>query len=95
MLRLATLPLLLLLAASGAGDAPKAPRIQAQSYDTLQTAAPPALCSPGPCCGQQDCDCGDFRSRAAALRCFHSHPGDPHNLDADGDGRPCEELIDD
>lgn len=38
----------------------------------------------------QDRDCSDFATQAEA-RAFLS-PGDPHGLDADGDGIPCENL---
>jgi hypothetical protein len=39
-----------------------------------------------------DRDCGDFPSRKKAQRFFKNHrPNkDPHNLDADHDGRACE-----
>ncbi len=38
-----------------------------------------------------DLDCADFDSQAAAQREFDSDPSDPHRLDADNDGRACEE----
>lgn len=40
-----------------------------------------------------DRDCADFGTQAGAQR-FHDDngPGDPHRLDADGDGRACESL---
>jgi endonuclease YncB( thermonuclease family) len=38
-----------------------------------------------------DRDCSDFSSQAAAQRWFDKHgPGDPANLDGDGDGVACE-----
>ena len=41
----------------------------------------------------RDRDCGDFSTQSAAQRFFERHqPGDPHNLDGDGDGRACESL---
>jgi hypothetical protein len=41
-----------------------------------------------------DRDCSDFRNQRRAQRFFHRHRPhrDPHNLDADNDGRACEEL---
>ena len=37
-----------------------------------------------------DYDCSDFSSQAEALEYLTS--GDPHGLDADNDGIPCESL---
>ena len=40
-----------------------------------------------------DRDCGDFKSRRQAQRFFKRNGGpqqDPHNLDADNDGKACE-----
>lgn len=38
-----------------------------------------------------DKDCGDFATQAAAQTFFNNAgPGDPHNLDSEGDGRACE-----
>lgn len=40
-----------------------------------------------------DKDCSDFSSHLAAQSFFERHqPGDPHNLDGDGDGLACESL---
>jgi hypothetical protein len=42
-----------------------------------------------------DIDCDDFSSQREAQEFFRSEGGpksDPHGLDADGDGRVCEEL---
>lgn len=40
-----------------------------------------------------DRDCGDFSSQKQAQAFFdENRPGDPHNLDGDGDGRACEDL---
>jgi endonuclease YncB( thermonuclease family) len=40
-----------------------------------------------------DKDCSDFSSHSAAQSFFERHkPGDPHNLDGDGDGVACESL---
>jgi endonuclease YncB( thermonuclease family) len=41
----------------------------------------------------KDRDCSDFSSHRAAQSFFERHqPGDPHNLDGDGDGVACESL---
>lgn len=37
-----------------------------------------------------DLDCSDFKNQAQAQK--HLTPGDPHGLDADGDGRACDSL---
>lgn len=38
-------------------------------------------------------DCSDFETQPAAQQFFESQqPGDPHNLDEDGDGEACEDL---
>jgi hypothetical protein len=40
-----------------------------------------------------DKDCSDFNSHSAAQSFFErNQPGDPHNLDRDGDGIACESL---
>ena len=39
-----------------------------------------------------DYDCGDFDTRAEANAVRDRTAGDPHNLDADGDGEACESL---
>ena len=41
----------------------------------------------------EDKDCSDFDTQAEAQRFFEKHqPGDPHNLDGNGDGEACEGL---
>jgi hypothetical protein len=41
----------------------------------------------------EDKDCSDFDTQAEAQRFFEKHqPGDPHNLDGNGDGEACESL---
>ncbi len=41
----------------------------------------------------EDRDCSDFDTQPEAQRFFKRHqPGDPHNLDGDGDGEACESL---
>ncbi len=41
----------------------------------------------------EDRDCSDFSTQPEAQRFFERHqPGDPHNLDGDGNGVACESL---
>jgi len=41
----------------------------------------------------KDRDCSDFDTQPEAQRFFERHqPGDPHNLDGNGDGEACESL---
>jgi len=45
---------------------------------------------PGEC---KDMNCSDFDTQPEAQRFFEQHqPGDPHNLDGNGDGEACESL---
>jgi len=37
-------------------------------------------------------DCADFQTRAQAVAVLERDPSDPHYLDGDGDGIPCEDL---
>ena len=37
-------------------------------------------------------DCADFKTRAQAMAVLKQDPSDPHYLDGDGDGIPCEDL---
>lgn len=46
-----------------------------------------------PGCGGGDCDCEDFGSFEEAERVFNASLGDPHGLDRDNDGIPCENLL--
>ncbi len=42
---------------------------------------------------EEDLDCSDFLTQPQAQRVFLLHqPGDPHNLDGDGNGQACESL---
>lgn len=43
--------------------------------------------------GGGDLNCADFATQRAAQREFAKNRTDPNNLDADNDGRACEELI--
>lgn len=38
----------------------------------------------------RDLDCGDFDSQTEAQKVYDDDPGDPHDLDPDRDGVPCE-----
>src|SRR3989338_10487305 len=45
--------------------------------------------------GEEDKDCGDFRTQREAQLFFESNGGpsnDPHGLDRDGDGYACQSL---
>ncbi len=43
-------------------------------------------------CLETDCNCSDFSTQAEAKAVLDAEPGDPHRLDANGDGIPCESL---
>jgi hypothetical protein len=44
-----------------------------------------------PACAQfRDYDCADFSSQAESQQAYDQYPGDPSNLDTDGDGVACE-----
>lgn len=45
-----------------------------------------------PDCRKNDCNCSDFTTQAEAKAVLDEEPGDPHRLDANGDGIPCESL---
>lgn len=38
----------------------------------------------------RDLDCSDFASQSEAQKVYDDDPGDPHDLDPDRDGVPCE-----
>jgi hypothetical protein len=42
--------------------------------------------------GSNDLDCADFSSQSAAQNKLEEDRSDPHNLDADNDGRACEDF---
>lgn len=48
--------------------------------------------SPSASAQLSDLDCVDFSTQAEAQEFFDRVPGDPHNLDPDGDGVACEGL---
>ncbi|WP_251922972.1 excalibur calcium-binding domain-containing protein [Salinibacter ruber] len=57
-----------------------------RAYSTDRTSGPGETSA-------EDRDCSDFDTQPEAQRFFKRHqPGDPHNLDGDGDGEACESL---
>jgi len=44
-----------------------------------------------PAWGQDDLNCDDFPTQAAAQANLDANPSDPNNLDADDDGQACED----
>lgn len=46
-----------------------------------------------PPCASSDCNCADFTSREQLMLVFNGTPGDPHRLDGDHDGIPCEDGV--
>ena len=65
---------------------PPAPPEPAPAPDPVPSGEPPGA-SP-----QEDLDCSDFASQAEAQAVLDADPSDPHGLDAEGDGVPCESL---
>lgn len=61
----------------------------AAAAGALAIAAPLTLA--GVSQAQEDMDCKDFGSQQEAQSTFDQESGDPHNLDADNDGKACEE----
>lgn len=45
-----------------------------------------------PSCVESDCNCSDFATQAQAQAVLKANPSDPHGLDQDKDGIPCESL---
>ena len=39
-----------------------------------------------------DYNCSDFETQEQAQKVLNQDPSDPHNLDGEGDGTPCESL---
>jgi len=71
------------LEAAGGGDAEQ-PAQEAKA--TRTDAAIPPLPADG------NYDCADFETQAQAQAVLERDPSDPHYLDGEGDGVPCEEL---
>ena len=57
---------------------------------------PPAAPEPAPAPSgdlpEGDLDCSDFETQAEAQAVLDADPSDPHGLDGEGDGIPCESL---
>lgn len=72
-------------AASGAEDAP----------EYVPNEQPPPVKDPGdvpPLPSDGNYDCADFETREQAQAVLDQDPSDPHYLDGEGDGVPCEDL---
>ena len=69
--------------AAGGGDA-------AQPTQEAKASRANTKISPMPSDGNYDC--ADFQTRAQAVAVLEQDPSDPHFLDGDGDGIPCEDL---
>jgi Excalibur calcium-binding domain len=68
-----------------------APEPEAQPPEPEPEAPAPASNLPT-CANGGDCDCSDFSTQAEAKAVLNAVPGDPHRLDGDSDGIPCESL---
>jgi hypothetical protein len=71
---------------AGGSGGEKAARPAQEAKPLRKDAAIPPLPSDG------DYDCADFQTRAQATAVLNRDPSDPHYLDGDGDGIPCEDL---
>jgi hypothetical protein len=69
--------------AAGGGDAVRHSR---EAKESRTDAAIPPMPADG------NYDCADFQTRAQAVAVLERDPSDPHYLDGDGDGIPCEDL---
>jgi hypothetical protein len=68
---------------AGGGDAARTAREAKASRTDVRIPPMPA---------DGDYNCADFVTRAQAKAVLDRDPGDPHYLDGDGDGIPCEDL---
>ena len=94
---LATCPMPALLQRGGSGQPVNATAVPTSVPSATETPTPHPTISPdlrydpfGP-----DRDCGDFDTYQEALDFYMAAGGpaeDPHNLDSDGDGKPCDSL---
>jgi hypothetical protein len=71
-------------AGAAGGEDPSQPAREAEASRT--DAAIPPIPADG------NYDCADFQTRAQAVTMLERDPSDPHFLDSDGDGIPCEDL---
>ena len=69
--------------AEGGDDAARSPREAKASRTDVRIPPIPA---------DGNYDCADFQTRAQAVAVLERDPSDPHYLDGDGDGIPCEDL---
>jgi hypothetical protein len=69
--------------AAGGGDAAQPDREAKASRTDVRIPPMPA---------DGNYDCADFQTRAQAVTVLERDPSDPHYLDGDGDGIPCEDL---
>jgi micrococcal nuclease len=70
-----------------ADRSPVAPAEPIPSTTIAPSSALPACATNG-----GDCDCKDFSTQQQARQVLAAAPGDPHRLDGDRDGIPCESL---
>lgn len=66
-------------------SAPTKADVSASASQAVSLTAPP--------CAAGDCDCADFATREQLTLVFTSSAGDPHRLDGDNDGVPCEDGV--
>ena len=63
---------------------------------TIISPSPPPAATPTqtalPNCINSDCNCSDFSTQEEAQAVLNAFPNDPHRLDRDGNGIPCESL---
>jgi micrococcal nuclease len=80
----------------GVGEAsPLENRSSPAAVSPIPTAFPtiaPAAALPACANNGGDCDCKDFTTQQQARQVLAAFPGDPHRLDGDRDGIPCESL---
>jgi hypothetical protein len=69
--------------AAGGGDATRSAREAKASRTDVRVPPKPA---------DGNYDCADFQTRAQAVAVLERDPSDPHYLDSDEDGIPCEDL---
>lgn len=65
-----------------------------QSQLTTKPAPTKVVPTPRPVanCSADSFNCSDFSSCSEVMSVFNACPGDPHGLDGDDDGVPCESL---
>ncbi len=73
-------------------DPPAAPEPSAEPAPPPEPAPAPPDDPPPADLPQGDLDCSDFATQAEAQAVLDADPSDPHGLDREGDGVPCESL---